>query len=100
MLFTEAEPLGRAHEIGERFDSHLLHDVSAVQFDVLLPGAEVAGDLFVELAGDDLRHDLALARRSAATMSARISRTSATSGGSWTSSSCAAWALLRMMPSG
>ena len=40
-LFTNSEPLGSAHEIGERLHSHLLHDMRAVQLDILLPGAEI-----------------------------------------------------------
>ena len=34
----------------------------AVHLDVLFPGAEVGGDLFIELPRDDVLHDFTLAR--------------------------------------
>ena len=62
-LVPVVEPLGSADEIGMRLHAHLLHDVRAVQLDVLFPGAEVKRNLFVELPGDDVLHDLTLPRR-------------------------------------
>ena len=38
---------GDANEICERVDSHLSHDLCAVQLDILFAGAEVEGDLLV-----------------------------------------------------
>ena len=61
--FPQAQSFGGAHQIGERLDAHLLHDVRAVQLDILFPGAEVGRNLFIELPGDDVLHDFALARR-------------------------------------
>jgi len=37
------------------FHPHLLHDMGAMQLDILFSGAEVGGDLFVELASDNVR---------------------------------------------
>ena len=53
-LLSDAEALGDAHEIRERVDSHLSHDLRAVQLDILFPGSEVESYLLIESPGDDV----------------------------------------------
>ena len=55
--------VGDLHQLGDRRDPHLLHHVRTVRLDRALGGAEIGGNLLVELAGDDAGEDLALARR-------------------------------------
>ena len=55
-----AMPL-QPHQVGERLHFELRHHAGAMRLDGLLADAELVGDDLVGLAGDDHRHDLALA---------------------------------------
>ena len=54
--------LGEMNEFGHGLHLHFFHDAGAMDFDGFLDGAEVSGGLLVELAGDDVFQDFALAR--------------------------------------
>src|SRR5262245_35288405 len=58
----QSELLGHPDEIGDGARLHLLHDAAPVDLDRLLGDAEIPRDLLVELAGDDVEENLALAR--------------------------------------
>ena len=64
-VFPQVQSFRGTHQVGQRMNSHLFHDPAAVHFDGLLAGTKVAGDLLVQLAGDDMFHHIALARREA-----------------------------------
>ena len=53
LSLAESQPFGGTNEVGEGDDPHLLHHAGAMHFDGVLAGAEVSGNLFVQLAGDD-----------------------------------------------
>ena len=55
--------VGHPHQIHQRFGFHLMHQVSAVNFYRKLANPKFGGDLFVQTAFDDLKHDLTLTRR-------------------------------------
>src|ERR1700761_3658594 len=58
---VEIDLIGHPHEVGKGTRIHLTHHPAAVDFYRDLADAEIAGDLLVETALDDLRHDLAFA---------------------------------------
>src|SRR4030095_14270119 len=49
----KVEPLGQRNQLCERADPQLLHDVLAMPFHRTLGGAELGGDVLVELAAHD-----------------------------------------------
>ena len=53
---------GHPNQIGDGPRTHFAHDAAAVRFDGQVSGAEFAGDLLVQQAGNDQRQDLTLAR--------------------------------------
>ena len=54
---------GQPDEVRDRAHAQLFHHPATVDLDRLLDRSQIAGDLLVEPAGDDVGHDLALARR-------------------------------------
>src|SRR6478672_4181987 len=62
-LNLDAGLLGQSHQVCDRAQTQFLHHPAAVDLDGLLDRPQVAGDLLVELAGDDMCQNLALARR-------------------------------------
>ena len=53
---------GHPNQIGQRARAHFAHDAAAVRFDGQVSGAQFAGDLLVQQAGNNQRQDLTLAR--------------------------------------
>ena len=51
------------HQIYQRFGFHLMHEVSAMNFYRKLADSKFGGDLFVQTAFNDFKHDLTFARR-------------------------------------
>ncbi len=52
-----------SNEFGYGLHSHLLHHVGTMDFDCLLDGAQLAGDLFVQFSSNDVFEHFSLARR-------------------------------------
>jgi len=55
--------VGHPHQIHQRLSFHLMHQVSSMNFDRKLANLKFGGDLFVQTASNDLKHDLTLTRR-------------------------------------
>ena len=55
------EKFGEMDEFSQRGGVHFIHDVGAVRFDGAFSHAKLAGDLLVELSGDDEFEDFELA---------------------------------------
>ena len=51
-----------SNEFGDGLHSHLLHHVGTMDFDRLLDGAQLAGNLFVQFASNDVFEHFAFAR--------------------------------------
>ena len=52
----------QSNEFGDGLHSHLLHHVGTMDFDRLLDGAQLAGNLFVQFASNDVFEHFAFAR--------------------------------------
>src|SRR5438132_8969859 len=50
------------HQIGDSLYLHFRHDAGAMHFDCRFSNAQVTGNLFIQLAGDDMFEHFALAR--------------------------------------
>ena len=59
---TDSATLRQANQFGHGSHPHLLHHPGTMDFDRLLDGTEVAGDLFVQFASDDIFEHFALTR--------------------------------------
>src|SRR5271165_1875650 len=55
--------LAHSNQVCQGAGPHFVHDLTALNFDSNLAGAQFGRDLFVEQAGDDSFHHLPLARR-------------------------------------
>src|ERR1043166_4972706 len=62
-LFQNAAPFGKQHKLGDRLNLQLVHDVVTVRLDRAFRGAELVGDLLVELSAHHKVEHLTFARR-------------------------------------
>ena len=57
------QSFGQTEEFSHGMHLHFLHHAGAMDLDGLFHGAEIVGDLLVQLSGDYVGHDFALAGR-------------------------------------
>src|SRR4051812_41121406 len=62
LRYDDPELIGQPDQLRHPCGLHLSHYLAAMHLDRHLADPEFAGDLLVEAAGDDQRHDLTLAR--------------------------------------
>jgi hypothetical protein len=63
LILTSSKCLGHSDQIGERTGLHFSHDLSAMNFDRDLAGAQFGGNLFIKKPGDYPLHYLPFTRR-------------------------------------